>query len=980
MLSRKHYLLLCLCLLVSVLAFNQELRRHSIFSYNVNDGLLQSTIADLAVDGNNFCWISFPNGLQRFNGQDFVTIPSQPGLPNDQFIKFFRCKSGNMLMSHLLGISLYNRHNNQFKLLVPATQKLSRPAIFIGEYNGKVYALSEKGMITELKEDGTFINWKGEWPAPDSLSETAFMSAQFPGSGKAVFSNCHKRLCYVDLASGTVSTHPLPAEISPYLLGMISPKEAVIQFEDSLYQLHVYDFEKRTMQPYFPEPVRSGILARSCIYQYEGRVLIGGGHDVAEVDTENRRIHHKKVNFQNESVGGSSGIGKMCLDNFGNIYVATIFSGIRKIMSRNLPIKYFGSAKENSNFVLSVLPDKKQNRVLVGTNQSGLYVYDTLQNLIKHFTHFPGTTSPLSVNGIFKTPLNEYLLIPANNAKALLLSNSLEGFRPLEVRPDPAARFPGFNFFGNPVFQDSNGAIMQTQGNLYFINYKNLFIQERTVSDNYIMSGLYHRGRFIYHDNDELIFADPVTWRKIKKVPLPNTGYVRCYTTDNSGRIHAGTNKGIFIMDGNGRVVHQLNKEHGLPDECIYAMVVDKRGDLWCSSNKGIFRVNADGTFFQLKKEDGLQENEFNTNVAAIADDGEVFFGGVNGVSSFYPSGVIRQPGLPELMINGLQVNHTKKFQDTAVWQIDDLEIAHDENFIVINFMAKGPDNPDQYIYQYRMLGFNDEWIVHEGQRTVRYFLPPGKYTFQLFASRNFTPAPFPLKEIRISVSPPFYKTWWFLLICSAALLALVIYVVNNINRRKYAQHLDEIRRRHALQVQRETISRDLHDNIGVYANAVLYHTEQLQNLPTDQARQGLLRDLQFASRDILLSLRETIWAFKKSTYTATECWLRLRNFLQPIYRYYPHIRFVQEGSVPEDRSYNYQSALNLVRVVQEAVTNALKHGEPSVVQILSEDAGYGKWRIVVKDDGKGFDVNAEPSGDGLKNMQKRAKEGNLLV
>ncbi len=885
-----------------------------------------------------------------------------------------------MLMSHTMGISLYNRQNNRFKLLLPAAQTLTRPSLIIGEYNGKVYALSEKSRIIEFEEDGSSETWQGEWPARDSISELHSFAADFRGSGKAVFINSHKTLCYVDLARRTVAAHQLPAQVSPYLLEMISPDEAVIRFTDSTHQLHVYNFSEKTLKPYFSKPMTNGFLQRSCMYYHNDRVLVGGGHDVAEVDHEGRRLHHIKVNFQNGSVGGRSGIGRMCMDNFGNIYVATIFSGIRKIMSRSLPIKYFGVAKENSNFVLSLLPDKKQNRVLVGTNQSGLYVYDTLQNLIKHFPNFPGTDTPFSVNGIIKTPANDYLLIPASGAKAFLISSDLNNFRQLPVKPDPSAKYPGFSFFGKPLYQDDDFVMMQTQGNVYSMNYENLVMKEHVVSNNYIMSGLYYKGNFIYHDNDELFFLDPSTWKTVKRVPLPNTGYVRCYTTDSTGKIYAGTNKGIFIMDAEGRVIKHMNKEHGLPDECIYAMVIDHSGYLWCSSNKGIFRVNGDGTFFQLKKEDGLQENEFNTNVAARAEDGELFFGGVNGISSFYPSDVIRPPGLPQLMINDIQVSHNEKFQDTAAWQIDEIRMAHDENYIAISFMAKGPDNPDQYIYQYRMLGFDEEWVVHEGRRTVRYFLPPGKYTFQLFASHNYVPAPFPLKEIRITVHPPFWKTWWFIAITTGLLLTSIIWAINRYNKTRYQKQLQELEHRHSLQLQREAISRDLHDNIGAYANAVLYNAGLLEDENDEQVRKTLMQSLQHASKDMLLSLRETIWAFKKTNYTYQECWVRISNFIQPLSGYYPKIHFVLNANIPEG-TLNHQKAFAIVRIVQEAVNNAIKHARAGKIEV-SSSVQKDHWAIEVKDNGRGFNYNeakVNATGDGLKNMEKRAERAGIL-
>src|SRR6185436_20750567 len=74
----------------------QTIERFNSFSYSVNEGLLQSTMADVAFDQNNFCWISFPNGIQKFDGKNFTDVPVQPGLPDDKQVYFFRCSNGDL--------------------------------------------------------------------------------------------------------------------------------------------------------------------------------------------------------------------------------------------------------------------------------------------------------------------------------------------------------------------------------------------------------------------------------------------------------------------------------------------------------------------------------------------------------------------------------------------------------------------------------------------------------------------------------------------------------------------------------------------------------------------------------------------------------------------------------------------------------------------------------------------------------------------
>jgi signal transduction histidine kinase len=179
--------------------------------------------------------------------------------------------------------------------------------------------------------------------------------------------------------------------------------------------------------------------------------------------------------------------------------------------------------------------------------------------------------------------------------------------------------------------------------------------------------------------------------------------------------------------------------------------------------------------------------------------------------------------------------------------------------------------------------------------------------------------------------------------------------------------------------MERERISRDLHDSIGAYANAVLYNTELLEKENALTQRTALMSDLKFASKDIITALRETIWALKKDNYTAEDCLLRIKNFVQPLSRYYTHIQFTVSGEAPA-MDLHYTKALNLVRIVQEAVTNSLKHATPAHIGITSIE-WEGKWELVVSDDGKGFDhesVQEKEQGNGLANMKQRALDSGL--
>ena len=972
----KYFIILLLFHAGQVIA--QPISRYNTFSYSVNEGLLQTTIADMAFDKNNFCWISFPNGIQKFDGNNFTNIPVQPGLPDDKAVLFFRCRNGDLLISHSEGISKYDITNNKFLYIYKQSASLQKPVIFIGQDGDTIYFYDENSTITGISS----INFKSVTTVKTGFPGYAFNSNNRPRFSDNIINhkvalNFNFTLYLWDLQKGKSAgqSPPLPV-FSYYLLRLKNEKEVLYNDYKTNNALQCWNFLTNSDTTLTIKGKNNRSISRCIIYPWRDKQLISLANQLFETDTTLQELKSELVNFKNEPVAGNLVIAAIKEDNFGNLYLQTVLGGIKKIIRNNYPVKYYGTGLPKENNILCILPDKENNRVLTG-GTGGLFVFDTLQRLIKHIKTLPGMTIPFITNGIIKTNKNDYLLFVNSEKKGWLLSYDLSRLKPIPFSSRLSAEKSGVQYFGNILSRNEDGAIMQSQQNIYAVTFSNNGVSEHRFSGEYIMGGLWYDNMIISHGNNELIFLNGQTFKELRKIPFKNTGGVRCFTKDKAGYIFIGSNKGIFKTDTGGKIIQQWNKETGLPDECIYAMVFDNNGYLWCSSNKGIFRLKGTNEVLQLTKEDGLQENEFNTNTVAKADDGEIFFGGVNGVSSFYPKDIRRYDEKINLLFTQIKVNNEPVVKDTAMWAIDKIVLPYQKGSLSFDFIAMASGNPDQYIYQYKMKGLDKDWIQNSGTQTVRYFLQPGTYTFQIYASRQFDANATPLKEITIIIKSPFWKTWWFITIAALAFITLLVYFINENNKKKYAKKLQVLENERQLKTERERISKDLHDNLGAYANAVLYNIELLEKEKTEAKRNDLIDDLKFASKDIITSLRETVWALKKEKYTAEECFVRIRNFIQPLTRYYSHIHFKTEGEPSPTMELPYTKALNLVRIVQEAVSNSIKHADPGNI-IITSFFTDNRWGIKVVDDGKGFDylkAKQMEQGNGLNNMQQRAPE-----
>ncbi len=172
---------------------------------------------------------------------------------------------------------------------------------------------------------------------------------------------------------------------------------------------------------------------------------------------------------------------------------------------------------------------------------------------------------------------------------------------------------------------------------------------------------------------------------------------------------------------------------------------------------------------------------------------------------------------------------------------------------------------------------------------------------------------------------------------------------------------------------ERKRIAADLHDNIGAYASAISASIEQITEKGIENSNEALITVRQH-SREIISSLRDTIWVLKKESISLTEISDRLKDYLNKLRPSYPQISINIIETINTDRKISSRDALNIFRIVQEAVHNALKHSEAS--QISVQISSNQVIEMKISDNGTGMDEKqALHKGNGLINMRTRAAE-----
>ncbi|WP_242130545.1 tetratricopeptide repeat-containing sensor histidine kinase [Aestuariivivens marinum] len=190
---------------------------------------------------------------------------------------------------------------------------------------------------------------------------------------------------------------------------------------------------------------------------------------------------------------------------------------------------------------------------------------------------------------------------------------------------------------------------------------------------------------------------------------------------------------------------------------------------------------------------------------------------------------------------------------------------------------------------------------------------------------------------------------------------------------------LIKIETQNKLQEQRLRISRDLHDNIGAQLTFIISSIENLQYgfKITNEKLTNKLENISGFTKETIYELRDTIWAMNKSEITLEDLQIRISNFVEKASASSSvHFEFNIDDNLLNDIQFISVKGMNIYRIIQEAVNNAIKHAKAKTVLVSIGKEG-SRLRIEILDDGKGFDLSEVKQGNGLNNMKKRANEIN---
>lgn len=793
----------------------------------IDDGLSQGMIYDLMQDRQGFLWFATKDGLNRYDGYNFKLFThdsyNEYSISGNTCTSLLEDRKGRIWIgTQKDGLNVYDPQTHRFYHADIVDKELTNAGNYEIAYlkedkNGTIWVITTQvGKVFKITPDrlypqqNNFSDWVQNNP-PDGTPPDAKSIPDFVFDKTAIEFRYSETIYQSEPQFGPVKNLP------------INPAQAnVIRDADKRFWV-VVNGELICSKGNFIKNIKfeTPINQRKVINLFRDGTIAICNQEYIWFFKADELLQLNKLTPQNafaQLPPNKDIINQLFKDQNGNIWVATGGYGLLKFNPR---IKQFHSFLPQHS--PSFLYQDRQRRVYIHSNYRPSYHFYELDKQANKLKPIPNVTyEPMDGHDVLLQGSNDYFWLlgrVAPNVSRSLKKYSVD-WKLLKEYPLPKLNeLKSGNF---RLLQDNteNIWIGHTEGNLLKFNPKTEQFQVFSYQSLLPKSGASVETFALYRDRQQTLWIG--TQKGLIKAEHPQTSpafsLYKNSKTDRrslsedfvSGMIDDPLlpDKYLWVTTKGGgleRLDKQLGTfEHfteaqGLPNKVVYGILEGEDKNLWVSTNRGIARLNPKSLIFtNFNKSDGLQDDEFNTNSYFKAPSGELLFGGVNGVTSFRPSSVgsIQKP--PVIKIIGLKVNNkTVEYGDEsgilekAIEFLPQLQLAHDENQVSLEFGIMDFTNPVKNRFRYQLEGIDKEWVEAGTNRFANFSqLPSGNYTFRVQGSANGEIRSQPI-TLEIRVNPPFYRTWWAYLLY----LSLISYIIyrfyqNQLNRVRLQEQL----------------------------------------------------------------------------------------------------------------------------------------------------------------------------------------------
>jgi ligand-binding sensor domain-containing protein len=797
----KYILLVFLAgIYAGVNLFSQEtedvkFKRLASENIKLEKGLSQNWVYSILQDKYGYMWFGTWDGLNRYDGYNFVTYNVDDGLSDHAIYTLLEDDEGTIWIGTDKGFNRFDRETRTFKQYLHYSDSTgglinNRINDIIQASDGTIWIGTADGLNKFDKKTGKFVSYFSK--SQDFLSPRSnYIIDLYEDRNGIIWISTSFGLVKFDPKTET-STRFYHIDDDPATISHNNVR-CVLQDEDGFYWvgtrngLNLLDSSMKVIKQFFNDPGDPKSLSNNWVREiYEdskGNIWVGtaGGLDLLNKRNGTFTVFRNKLNDPGSL--SNDKIYSILEDKTGNIWVGT-FKGVNMISRYSNDFEHC-YRRTNDNTSIS------NNIVWSFTETDDSLVWICTSDGVNVFN--PGTEKYFVVNKpVYGQTYNNgfdvrsALYTPRLNCMWFgtyglgLYKYSLDTKELVKYDYNPLDKSIGSNIINGLLWNDSDTTLWIATGkglcNLNpvtgrFTVFKHSDKDTTSISDNIVIVIFEDSRKNLWVGTDNgLNRYDRNSNSFIRYYNRPGNGKslsnntVFCLYEDHLGFLWVGTSGGgLNRFNPETEEFDSYTTEDGLPNNIIYAILEDNSDNLWISTNYGISKFNTvNRSFVNYDVKDGLQSNEFNLGAALKSSKGLMYFGGMNGYNVFNPEKIRINPVQPVVVISMF-----RKFNEIVpddFYDGDTIRLNYDDNFFSFEIAALDYTNPSKNKYKYKLENIDKDWVYADAEnRWAEYKkVRPGNYTFMANGTNN--DGVWNEKGIKLTllIKAPWWETWYF--------------------------------------------------------------------------------------------------------------------------------------------------------------------------------------------------------------------------